>query len=66
MQELTWRPGVLGDVVRTDMRLEGGDLFSGGSRGLGVELDEEAAKALPFRLPGLRILQRHDGSVSDW
>jgi galactonate dehydratase len=66
VQELTWRPGVLGDVVHTDMRLEGGNLFSGGSPGLGVELDEEAAKALPFQLPGLRILHREDGSVSDW
>jgi galactonate dehydratase len=66
VQELTWRPGVLGDVVHTDMRLEGGNLFSGGSPGLGVELDEEAARALPFQLPGLSILYRDDGSVTDW
>jgi galactonate dehydratase len=66
VQELTWRPGVIGDVVRTDMRLEGGKLFSGGSPGLGVELDEEAALAHPFHLPGLRILRREDNSVSDW
>lgn len=66
VQELTWRPGVLSEVVRTDMRLEGGNLLSGGSPGLGVELDEDAARALPFRLPGLRVLQREDGSVSDW
>jgi galactonate dehydratase len=66
VQELTWRPGVLDGVVRTDMRLEGGNLYSGGSPGLGVELDEDAARALPFQLPGLRILHREDGSVSDW
>jgi galactonate dehydratase len=66
VQELTWRPGVLGDVVRTDMRLEGGNLYSGGSPGLGVELDESAISDLPFQLPGLRIYHRADGSVSDW
>lgn len=66
VQELTWRPGVLGGVVSTDMRLDGGRLYSGGSPGLGVELDEEAALAQPFALPGLRIFHREDGSVSDW
>ena len=66
VQELTWRPGVLSDVVRTDMRLEGGNLYSGGSPGLGVDLDEEAAQELPFQLPGLSVLHREDGSVSDW
>jgi len=48
------------------MRLEGGRLYSGGSPGLGVELNEEAALAQPFELPGLRIFHREDGSVSDW
>jgi galactonate dehydratase len=66
VQELTWRPDVLADVVRTDMRLEGGNLFSGGSPGLGVELDDDAALAHPFELPGLRVLRREDNSVSDW
>ena len=66
VQELTWRPGVLADVVRTDMRLEGGNLYSGGSPGLGVELDEEAVQELPFRPGGLKVLHREDGSVSDW
>ena len=66
VQELTWRPGVLEGVVSTDMRLEWGNLYSGGSPGLGVDLNDEAALALPFQLPGLRILRREDGSVSDW
>ncbi len=66
VQELTWRPGVIGDVISTDMRLEGGDLFPGTSPGLGVEIDEEAARAEPWQQPGLYILHRDDGSVTDW
>ena len=66
VQELTWRPSVLADVVRTDMRLQAGNLYCGGSPGLGVELDEDAARAYPFRQPGLRVLRREDNSVSDW
>ena len=66
VQELTWRPSVLADVVRTDMRLQGGNLYYGGSPGLGVELDEDAAQAYPFRQSGLRVLRREDNSVSDW
>ena len=66
VQELTWRPGVLADVVLTDMRLEGGNLYSGGSPGLGVELDEDAAREVPFQPGGMRALHREDGSVSDW
>ncbi|MGI8687156.1 MAG: mandelate racemase/muconate lactonizing enzyme family protein [Thermomicrobiales bacterium] len=66
VQELTWRPEIIADIVQTDMRLEGGNLYSGGTPGLGVELDEEAAAAYPFQLPGLRLLRREDNSVSDW
>ncbi len=66
VQELTWRPDIIADIVQTDMRLEGGKLYSGGTPGLGVELNEEAAAAYPFQLPGLRILRREDNSVSDW
>jgi galactonate dehydratase len=66
VQELTWRPGTLAGVVQTDMRLEGGNLYSGGSPGLGVDLDDDAARALPFQAGGMRALHREDGSVSDW
>jgi galactonate dehydratase len=66
VQELVWRPGMLGEVVRCDFSLDGGNLVPGSSAGLGVELDEEAALALPYQPTGLRILHRGDGSVSDW
>jgi galactonate dehydratase len=66
VQELVWRPDVLSDILQTDMRLEGGKLFSGGVPGLGVELDEDAALAHPYVPQGLLILHRDDNSVSDW
>lgn len=66
VQELTWRPEILADIVKTDMRLEGGNLYSGGTPGLGVELDDEAALANPYQMAGLHILRRDDNSVSDW
>ncbi|HEY8292347.1 MAG TPA: mandelate racemase/muconate lactonizing enzyme family protein [Thermomicrobiales bacterium] len=66
VQELTWRPEIITDIVQTDMRLEGGNLYSGGTPGLGVELNEEAAAAYPYAPKGLQILRREDNSVSDW
>jgi len=66
VQELVWRPDVISDIVQTDMRLEGGKLYSGDSPGLGVELNEEAALAHPFQPGGWQLLRREDGSVSDW
>lgn len=66
VQELTWRPEIIADIVQTDMRLEGGNLYSGGAPGLGVELNEDVAVRYPFQMPGLRILRREDNSISDW
>jgi galactonate dehydratase len=66
VQELTWRPGMLADIVECDFALQGGNLIPGSSAGLGVELDDEAAAAMSFQPAGLRILHRDDGSVSDW
>jgi len=66
VQELIWRPGIMADIVQTDMRLDNGKLYSGGSPGLGVELDEAAALAHPYQPGTLQILRREDGSVSDW
>ena len=66
VQELVWRPDVIANVVQTDMRLEGGNLYSGGSPGLGVEMDEEAALASPYQEPNMLLLHREDGSVTDW
>jgi galactonate dehydratase len=66
VQELSWRPGVLEGIITTDMKLDGGNLYSGGSPGLGVELNEDAAAELPYQPQGLHVLYRDDGSISDW
>lgn len=59
-------PLILVGVVSTGTLLESANHCSGGPPDLGIELYEEAALALPFQLPGLRILQRVDGPASDW
>jgi galactonate dehydratase len=66
VQELVWRPEVIPHIVETDMRLEGGNLYSGGAPGLGVDLDEEAALAHPYLPQEMMLLHREDSSVSDW
>lgn len=67
VQELTWRPGVLGNVVQTDLTLSGGNLIVGGAPGLGIELDDNAAAAeVETEAAPLRALYRTDGSLSDW
>jgi len=66
VQELVWRPDVIPGIVQTDMRLDGGKLFSGGTPGLGVELNDEAARAHPYQPASFAMLRREDDSVSDW
>lgn len=65
--ELSWRPGVLADIVQGGPTLERGYLIPSEVPGLGVELNEEAAlaNALTDRWepPHLRRL---DGSFADW
>ena len=66
VQELVWRPDVIPGIIQTDMRLEGGNLYSGGAPGLGVELNEDAARAQPYQPASFSMLRREDNSVSDW
>jgi galactonate dehydratase len=65
-QELVWRPDVLSDIVHTDMRLDGCNLYSGRAPELGLELDVQAVCAHPYSPQALQILRREDTSLSDW
>jgi len=64
--ELSWRPGGMSEVIRGGPKLEGGYLIPCEAPGLGVELDEEACAAYPFRRWELAHLRRADGAFTDW
>lgn len=64
--ELSWRPGMMSEVIRGAPRLEGGYLIPSEEPGLGVDLDEEACRAYPFERWELYHLRRADGAFTDW
>jgi galactonate dehydratase len=66
--EAPWVNGnAQGDVVKPYPRVEGGFALPLEGPGLGVTFEEERAKAIPFRKPGLEPrLNAPDGSVRDF
>lgn len=66
VQELPILPGMLPDVFPVQVEWKDGYLLPPGRPGLGVEFDEEAAKRHPYRPARGRMLQREDGSVTNW
>ncbi len=66
VQELPLLPGAMPDVFPKQMEFEDGYLLAPQSPGLGVEIDEEAAKDHPFRMMPLAEYRRDDGSVTNW
>jgi galactonate dehydratase len=64
--ELSWRPGVLSEVVSGGPVYEGGFVRPSEAPGLGVELDDEAALAHPAPRWETPHLRREDGSFTDW
>jgi len=54
------------DVFPRQLRFEDGHLLPPEEPGLGVELDEEAAKRHPFEMSAIPELRRDDGSVTNW
>ena len=68
VQEQPRRPGTsLTDVFPVQIGWSDGYLVPNGEPGLGVEFDERAALASPFRPGGAgRLLRRDDGSITNW
>jgi L-alanine-DL-glutamate epimerase-like enolase superfamily enzyme len=67
VQELPVRPGTqLADVVPVQVKFESGYLLPPEGPGLGVEFNEEAARALPARYGQPPELHRADGSFTNW
>ena len=54
------------EVFRQSVTFEGGHLHPGDLPGLGVELDEEAARGYPYQRAYLPFNRLHDGTVHDW
>ena len=55
-----------GDFIINPPKVEDGYLIPGDEPGLGIDLDEAAAEAEPFRDGEPPHLRRADGSVNDW
>jgi hypothetical protein len=73
MMRMAEGAGEQGEVHRADEadvgesgQPDGARWRAGGDGDRALPTDEEAAAAYPFRLPGLQVLHREDGSVSDW
>jgi galactonate dehydratase len=67
VQEQPRKPGtMLTDVVIGQADWVDGYMLPPTRPGLGVEFDREAAKKTPFRLAGLPMLHREDGSFTNW
>jgi galactonate dehydratase len=67
VQELPRMPGkVLGDVFPVQVEWRDGYLLPPTRPGLGVEFDEKAALAHPFRMGSAPQLRRLDGSFTNW
>jgi mannonate dehydratase len=62
------RPGsTLTDVFPLQVDWQDGYLVPSERPGLGIEFDEAAARANPYRGPGPgRMLRRDDGSITNW
>ena len=64
LSDVPWR----WDVVRHDLKTEAGYWLKSEAAGLGVEVDEEAAKRHPFQQEVLHAtsVRAHDNAVLDW
>jgi mannonate dehydratase len=54
------------EVFRTNWAFHDGLMHPGDAPGLGVDVDEEAAKRFPYDPKCLPVNRRTDGSVHDW
>ena len=66
VQELPRLPGMLPEVFPVQVEWKEGYLLPPVRPGLGVEFDEEAAERHPYRPARGHMLQREDGSFTNW
>jgi L-alanine-DL-glutamate epimerase-like enolase superfamily enzyme len=56
----------MNDVVRHDLRTEDGYLLASDEPGLGIDIDEDAARKVGVSDHEPPHLRRPDGAVQDW
>ncbi|MEO3803001.1 D-mannonate dehydratase ManD [Nonomuraea sp. B1E8] len=66
IQEYMQHGAATNEVFRQSFTFADGYLHPGGSPGLGVELDEEAAARFPYQAAYLPFNRLKDGTVHDW
>jgi len=66
VQEYAPPGGWMNDVVEHDLRTEAGYLLRSDAPGLGIDLNEDAARAHPHTSHEPPHWRREDGSVQDW
>lgn len=66
VQEHSIPPAWMNDVVEHDLRVEGGYLMASDRPGLGIEINEEAARKIDVEDSESPHLRRPDDAVQDW
>ena len=66
IQEFMGYPEQVGTVFDPAYRLDDGYLTPGDAPGLGVEIDEQAAREQPYDPAYLPIARTRDGAMTNW
>lgn len=66
IQEYMPHPTAVNDVFRVNYRFEAGHLHIDDTPGIGVDIDEEAAKKYPYSPASLPIARKADGTLFHW
>jgi mannonate dehydratase len=57
---------IVSEVFSTNYRLEDGYLKIDESPGIGVDIDEKAAKKFPYAMARLPVNRKTDGTMFNW
>jgi mannonate dehydratase len=66
IQEYMPHPATVNDVFRVNYRFEAGYLHLDDTPGIGVDIDEEAAKKYPYAPASLPLARKADGTLFHW
>ncbi len=66
IQEYMPHDPLVNEVFKTNYRFEAGHLTIDDTPGIGVDLDEEAAKKYPYQMASLPVARKTDGTLFHW